>query len=131
AGRLVHENHVQRHVEIADVDRPGEAARQHSACLPVSFSQRLRMTSQQGASISIRNARRPVCSAAIKVEPLPPNRSRTFSPLREEYCIARAASSTGFSVRWTIDCGLTFLTLQTSVALLGPKKRWAAPSFQP
>ena len=43
------------------------------------------MTSQYSGSISIRYARRPVCSAAISVEPLPPNRSRTFSPGRDEY----------------------------------------------
>lgn len=45
--------------------------------------------------------------------------------------MARRASSTGFSVRWTIDAGLTFLTDQTSGTFAGPKKRWAAPSFQP
>ena len=33
------------------------------------------------------------------VEPLPPNRSRMFSPGRDEYSMARVASSTGFSVR--------------------------------
>ena len=44
---------------------------------------------------------------------------------------ARVASSTGFSVRWTIDCGLTFLTGHTSVALFGPKNLWPAPSRQP
>ena len=43
---------------------------------------------------------RPFCSAPINVDPLPPNRSRTFSPGREEYCIARTANSTGFSVLW-------------------------------
>lgn len=32
---------------------------------------------------SARNACRPVCSAAISVEPLPPNRSSTFSPVRK------------------------------------------------
>jgi len=79
----------------------------------------------------MRNARRPVGSAAIRVEPLPPNRSNTFSPGRDEYCRARMASSTGFSVRWIMFCGLTFLIDQTSVALLGPKNWWAAPSFQP
>ena len=42
-------------------------------------------------TISIRNALRPVCSAAISVLPLPPNRSSTFSPARDEYCIARTA----------------------------------------
>ena len=33
------------------------------------------------------NACRPVCCAAIKEEPLPPNRYNTFSPAREEYCM--------------------------------------------
>jgi hypothetical protein len=79
----------------------------------------------------MRNARRPVCSAAMSVEPLPPKRSSTFSPGRDEYCIARTASSTGFSVRWTMLCGFTFLTCQRSVALFGPRKRCAAPSRQP
>ncbi len=68
----------------------------------------------------MRNARRPVCSAAIKVLPDPPKRSRTFSPASEEYCIARTANSTGFSVKWTILCGLTFLTDHTSYTLAGP-----------
>ena len=45
--------------------------------------------------------------------------------------MARRASSTGFSVRCTIALGLTFFTCQRSVAFGGPKKRWAAPSFQP
>src|SRR5262249_50090079 len=45
------------------------------------------------------NAFRPVCSAAINVEPLPPNRSRTCSLGRDEYCMARTPSSTGFSVK--------------------------------
>ncbi len=45
--------------------------------------------------------------------------------------MARAASSTGFSVKWIIDCGLTFLTLHTSVALLGPRNLCPAPSRQP
>ena len=38
-------------------------------------------------------------SAAMRVEPLPPKRSRTCSWGRDEYWIARTASSTGFSVR--------------------------------
>src|SRR5229473_4359999 len=41
------------------------------AFLPVYRSQRSTITSQYGASSSSRNARRPVCSAAINVEPLP------------------------------------------------------------
>ena len=44
-------------------------------------------------------ARRPVCCAAIRVEPDPPKRSKTFSPRFEEYSIARTPSSVGFSVR--------------------------------
>ena len=60
---------------------------------------RCRITSQYSVSNSIRKARRPVCSQPISVEPDPPNRSRTFSPSRLEYWIARTASSTGFSVR--------------------------------
>src|SRR6516162_4855319 len=39
------------------------------------------MTSQYRESSSIRKARRPVCTAAIKVEPLPPKRSSTNSAL--------------------------------------------------
>jgi len=70
----------------------------------------------------MRNDLRPVCSAPMSVEPLPPKRSRTFSPGREEYCIARTASSTGFSVRWIMLCGLTFFTDQTSVAFVGPNQ---------
>ena len=69
----------------------------------------------------MRNALRPVCSAAMSVEPEPPKRSSTCSPGRDEYCMARTASSTGFSVRWTMLCGLTFFTCQRSVALLGPR----------
>jgi len=34
----------------------------------------------------------------MSVEPLPPNRSSTFSPGCDEYWSARTASSTGFSV---------------------------------
>lgn len=49
----------------------------------------------------------------------------------DEHPIARTASSTGFSVRWTIDCGLIFLTDQTSATLFGPKNSCAAPSRQP
>ena len=41
----------------------------------------------------------------MSVDPLPPNRSSTFSPARDEYCIARTASSTGFSVKWIIAFG--------------------------
>ena len=48
-----------------------------------------------------------------------------------EYVMARSASSTGFSVRWIMACGFTFLTCHRSVALFGPKNWWAAPSFQP
>jgi hypothetical protein len=59
---------------------------------------------------SIKNALRPVCSAAI---------------------IARTASSTGFSVKWTIACGFTFFTDQTSGTLAGRKNKCAAPSRQP
>ena len=66
------------------------------AFLPVNCSQRRRITSQYRGSNSRRNARRPVCSAAIKVLPDPPNRSSTFSPSRLEYSIARLASSTVF-----------------------------------
>ena len=47
--------------------------------------------------------------------------SRTFSPVRDEYVIARTASWTGFSVKWTMLCGLTFLTCHKSVTLLGPR----------
>lgn len=47
--------------------------------------------------VSIRYARRPVCSAAMSVEPPPPKRSSTFSPKRDECWIALTASSTGFS----------------------------------
>ena len=65
---------------------------------------------------------------AVLPEPLPPKRSSTFSPARDQYWMARTASSTGFSVKWIIDCGLTFLTDQTSGALLGPRNTCAAPS---
>ena len=44
--------------------------------------------------------------------------------------MARTASSTGFSVRWTMLCGLTFFTCHRSVALLGPKN-WCAGAFPP
>ncbi len=50
-------------------------------------------------AISIRYAFRPVCYAPMTVDPLPPNKSRTFSPGFDEYYIARMASSTRFSVR--------------------------------
>ena len=63
---------------------------------------------------------RPSCSQAMSVEPEPPKRSSTFSPVLEEYCSARAANSTGFSVRWTIFCGVTFFTTQRSGTLAGP-----------
>jgi len=41
------------------------------------------MTSQYSGSSSIKNAQCPVCSAAISVKPLPPNRSSTFSVARD------------------------------------------------
>src|SRR5439155_4012069 len=44
------------------------------------------------ASSSIRKAWRPVCWAAIRVEPEPANRSSTCSPGRDEYCRARTAN---------------------------------------
>ena len=50
-----------------------------------------------------------------KLTPIPRTRSRTFSPRFEEYSMARVASSTGFSVKWTDCCELTFLT---------PRGRW-------
>src|SRR5262249_50295933 len=83
----------------------------------VSVSKRCTITSQYSGSSSMRNALRCVCSAAAIVLPEPPKRSSTFSPGRLEYWMARAASSTGFSVKWIIDCGLTFLTSHKSVAL--------------
>ena len=55
-----------------------------------------------------------------RVDPGPPNKSSTFSPAWDEYCIARTASSTGFSVRWTIFSGLIFLMDQTSGTFFGP-----------
>src|SRR5690349_20844840 len=56
------------------------------------------------------------------LEPLPPNRSSTstFSPGRDEYSMSRAASSTGFSVKWIMRWELTFLTFQRP-ALRGPR----------
>jgi len=62
------------------------------------------------------------CSQAMNVAPDPPKRSRTFSPGRLEYWMARPASSTGFSVRCTILGSGIFLTCHRSVALFGPKK---------
>ena len=56
--------------------------RSSTAGLPVKRWKRSTITSQYGGSSSIRNALRPVCSAPISVEPLPPNRSSTFSPVR-------------------------------------------------
>jgi hypothetical protein len=50
----------------------------------------------------------------------------TFSPGRDENSIACRASLTGFSARWTMLCGLTFLIDQTSGTFAGPKKRCAA-----
>ena len=46
----------------------------------------------------------------MSVEPEPAKRSSTASPGSELYSMARRDSSTGFSVRWTIEAGLTFLT---------------------
>ena len=66
------------------------------------------------------NALRPVCSAPISVEPLPPNRSRTFSPATVEYCIARTASSAGLAVKCSICCGGIFFTCHRSGTLFGP-----------
>ena len=43
------------------------------------------------------------------------------SPPSQLYSMARRASSTGFSVRWTILLGLTFLTGHTSGTLGGPE----------
>src|SRR5262249_13175888 len=108
-----------------------EAAFPHSALRPVNSSHLRTITSAYNGSSSIRKARRPVRSAAIKVDPLPPKRSRTFSPARDEYCIARSANATGFSVRCTMLCGLIFLTGHTSTALLGPKNWCPAPSRHP
>ena len=39
----------------------------------------------------------------MSVEPEPPNKSSTFSLGRDEYWIARTASSTSFSVKWKLD----------------------------
>src|SRR5436190_20534363 len=121
---------VGMRVWAGEVDHAAASATR-SAFFPLNFSNRSTITSQYKGSSSIRNALRPVCCAAISVEPDPPNRSSTFSPTRDENCIARTASSVGFSVKWTIDCGLTFLTCHRSVALFGPKNWWAAPSFHP
>ena len=56
-----------------------------------------------------------MASAPMREDPLPPNKSSTFSPGREEYSIARRASSTGFSVRWTMAVGLIFFTYAPSM----------------
>jgi len=98
---------------------------------PVNRCQRSTITSAYGRSISIMKHFRPVCSHPISVLPLPPNRSRTFSPGRDEYSMARTASSTGFWVMCSICWGLIFFTDHTSGTLLGPKNWWAAPSLQP
>ena len=50
-----------------------------------------------------------------------PEAAAVAREVRDEYCIARTANSTGFSVRWTILLGLIFLTLHTSTALFGPR----------
>jgi len=118
-------------VHLVHTDPPynvGVEPRSHNA---IAAGHSSTMTSTYKGSSSIRKARRPVCSAAMRVEPLPPKRSRTFSAGRDEYSRARTASSAGFSVRWTICCGLTFLIDHTSTALAGPKNWCAAPSRQP
>ena len=69
-----------------------------TAFLPVRASQRRMITSQYAGSISIMRQARPVCSHAIKVEPLPPNGSRTTAPGSVLLQMRYASSRTGFIV---------------------------------
>jgi hypothetical protein len=64
----------------------------HEALLAWKRSHRARMTSQNFGSSSMSRARRPVRAAAISVLPLPPNTSRTTSPVSVEFRIARSMS---------------------------------------
>ena len=91
------ESYPNRAVELAQDERCEEleqlfslfhatsSFRTRSAFCPVNSSHRWTMTSAYRQSISIRNARLPVCSHAMSVDPLPPNRSSTFSPGLLEY----------------------------------------------
>ena len=72
-----------------------------TAFFPVNSSHRWTITSQNFSSSSIRNARRPICSAAMSVDPLPPNKSRTFHPGLLEFRISLPTRFTGFIVGCT------------------------------
>ena len=61
----------------------------------------------------MRNARRPVISAAMSVLPLPPKRSRTCWPSLDEYSMARLASSTYASA--SIEIGNAFASARRVV----------------
>src|SRR5262249_49539352 len=90
-------------VRTGQVDHAGNSAFNRSAFWPENSSNRRTITSQKCGSSSMRNARRPVRSAAISVVPEPPNGSSTPSPLRELLVIARTTSSTGFMVGCSSD----------------------------
>src|SRR5262245_24279427 len=90
-------------VRTGQVDHAGTSAFIRSAFWPENSSNRRTITSQKCGSSSIRNAWRPVCSAAMSVVPEPPNGSSTRSPSRELLVIARMTSSTGFMVGCSSD----------------------------
>ena len=84
--------------------------RSKMAGLPVKRWYLSHITSQHGISSSIKNALRPVCSAPIMVDMLPPKRSSTFWPRSGEYWIHRTASSAGLPVKCSSCCGGIFVT---------------------
>ena len=97
-----------------------------SAFWPVTCSQRATITSQY-ERVDLHQERAPLrasqrdqrrARSAEQVE-------HVLAGLATSTAMARAASSTGFSVRWTIDCGLTFLTAQRSGTLVGPEEAGA------
>jgi hypothetical protein len=81
------------------------------------------------AEVDLERVGRELSGRAHRLTRRPPVRPPSLaSPL---YRIARAASSTGFSVRWTMAVWFSFFTDHTSTALFGPNHWCAAPDFQP
>ena len=74
----------------------------NTAFCPVNFSQRFIITSTYSSLISIPYSVLPVCSAAIKLLPLPKKLSRIIALSLEKSCIICAIKPTGFCVGCTL-----------------------------
>ena len=76
----------------------GDGYLRRTAFSPVKFSHRFTMTSTYLGSYSIVQHLRLSCSQAMRVEPLPPNRSSTVWPGFELFLMSLPQSTTGFMV---------------------------------